>query len=51
MKLVVAFSCENCGADGKISVKNKDDTFGKGDIVFCPLCSADIYDDTEDEDE
>jgi hypothetical protein len=40
------FECENCGAFGKITLKG--DEHGKGDIVYCPVCSADIYEEEED---
>lgn len=41
------FECENCGAFGKIALKG--DEHGKEDIVYCPVCSADIYEeDCED---
>lgn len=45
------FDCESCGARGKIIIKGDD--FGTEDCVYCPVCSADIYeeDDYEDEDE
>jgi hypothetical protein len=44
------FECEECGAEGKISIKGSDVHYE--DIVYCPVCSADIYEDEEfDEDE
>jgi len=44
------FECEECGAQGKIIVKGDDHRLE--DIVFCPVCSADIYEEEEfDEDE
>ena len=44
------YECNSCGAEGKITVKGEDFKFE--DIVYCPLCSADIYEEEEvDEDE
>ena len=44
------FECESCGTEGKISTKGTDVQLE--DIVYCPVCSADIYEDEEfDEDE
>lgn len=43
------FECENCGAFGKITVKG--DELNKSDIVYCPVCSADIAEDEKYEDE
>lgn len=44
------FECEACGAYGKITIKSGDHALD--DIVYCPVCSADItqveeYDDEE----
>ena len=44
--VVKQFQCEHCGAEGKISLKGTDIQFE--DIVYCPVCSSDIY---EEEDE
>ena len=44
------FECESCEARGKIVLKNDDIQIA--DIVYCPVCSADIYEEEElDEDE
>lgn len=44
------FDCENCGAIGKIQIKGDDLT--SEDIVYCPVCSADIYEeDLRDDDD
>lgn len=44
------FECNSCGAEGKINVRGDD--YKTEDIVYCPLCSADIYEDEDlDEDE
>lgn len=44
------FDCESCGSYGKITLK--DGEHKVDDIVYCPVCSADItkveeYDDEE----
>lgn len=44
--VVKQFTCATCGAEGKISLKGVDLSFE--DIVYCPLCSADIYEPEED---
>lgn len=41
------FECTNCGAFGKISLKGEDHT--SEDVVFCPVCGADIEDESEEE--
>ena len=43
---VKQFTCEACGAEGKINVKGD---FEYNDIVCCPICGGDIYDDEEGE--
>lgn len=40
------FECENCEAMGTIVVRG--DEFTHDDIVYCPLCSSDIYEDEEE---
>lgn len=40
------FDCSNCGAYGKITVKGNDHQ--TSDIVYCPVCSADIYEEEDD---
>ena len=35
------FECEDCGAFGKIILRGDQFTFEE--IVYCPLCSSDIY--------
>ena len=42
------FECTSCGSRGKITAKNDEGGIGSEDIVYCPICSADIY---EEEDE
>ena len=39
------FECSSCHAEGKITVKGTDFRFE--DVVYCPLCSADIYEEEE----
>ena len=44
------FECAECSAEGKIIIKGTDTQLE--DIVFCPVCSADIYEEDDyDEDE
>ena len=43
------FECEACGAEGKIVIKGTDTQIE--DIVFCPVCSADIYEEEDFDDE
>jgi len=48
--IVKHFQCTSCESEGKITVKGDD--FNYEDIVYCPLCSADIYEESDlDEDE
>lgn len=44
--VVKQFECEHCGAEGKITIKGSDILFE--DIVCCPVCGSDIYEDEED---
>lgn len=44
------FECTECQAQGKITLKGDDHRLE--DIVYCPICSADIYEEEDlDEDE
>lgn len=43
------FECTNCDTQGKITVKTNDITVE--DIVYCPVCGADIYEEDEDYEE
>jgi len=43
------YECENCGAHGKITVKG--DEYQSTDIVYCPVCSSDIFDEDDIEDD
>lgn len=47
MSITRQFECRTCGAFGKIIVRG--DEFDSSDIVYCPLCSSDIYEDDEEE--
>jgi hypothetical protein len=46
------FDCDTCGAHGKIIFK-EDTEFTTHDVVFCPMCGGDIYeeDDYNEDDE
>ena len=43
------FECSECGAHGKIVLKGDD--YKTEDVVYCPICSADIYEEEEYDDE
>ena len=43
------FECESCGARGKIVLKGDDHS--TADVVYCPVCSADIYEEEDLDDE
>lgn len=43
------FECSECGVFGKIVLKGNEHE--KEEIVYCPVCSADIYEDEKFEDE
>lgn len=45
--VVKQFECEHCGAEGKISIKGDD--FDYNDVVCCPVCGSDIYDEDDAE--
>lgn len=49
--VVKQFECEHCNAEGKITLKGDD--FQYGDVVFCPVCSSDIFEeeDVDDDDD
>ena len=49
MAIKKQFECDNCGALGTITVRG--DEFVNDDIVYCPLCSSDIYEEEEIEDD
>lgn len=41
------FECETCDSTGKIIIKSED--VHVDDIVYCPICGADIYEEDEDD--
>ena len=43
------FDGSSCGAHGKVTFKEGD--FLSTDVVFCPFCSADIYEEDLDDEE
>lgn len=43
------FDCQDCGAHGKITFK--EDDYKSSDIVCCPFCGADIYEDEKYEED
>lgn len=45
--VVRQFECDICGAEGKISIKGTDVQYE--DIVHCPVCGSDIWDEDEHE--
>ena len=47
MSAVKLFECANCEAYGKVVVKNDD--ILKNDVVFCPVCGADLMDEVDEE--
>lgn len=49
MSIKKQFECESCNAIGVITIRGEE--FTSQEIVYCPLCSADIYEEEEDFDE
>lgn len=49
MTVVKQFECEHCGAEGKITLKGSDFQFE--DLVYCPVCSSDIFEEDEYDEE
>ena len=47
MSAVKLFECANCEAYGKVVIKNDD--ILKNDVVFCPVCGADLMDEVDEE--
>jgi hypothetical protein len=47
MSTTKTFECQNCDTVGKIIVKSED--ISVSEIVYCPVCAADIYTDEDDE--
>lgn len=46
MAVVKQFHCDQCDAEGKISIKGDDVTLS--DIAVCPVCGSSIYDEEMD---
>ena len=44
--IVKHFECFQCNSFGKITIKGDEYTFT--DIVYCPICSADILEEEEE---
>lgn len=44
------FTCDSCGNSGKIVIKESE-LVNTTDLVYCPFCSADIYEPEFDEDD
>jgi excinuclease UvrABC ATPase subunit len=49
MSTLKHFECVHCGAEGKITIKG--DEFSLPDIVYCPICSGDIFEEEDFEEE
>lgn len=49
MATVKSFNCETCSSEGKISIKGDELTLS--DIVYCPVCGGNIYDEEIDGDD
>jgi excinuclease UvrABC ATPase subunit len=45
MSVLKHFECRHCDAEGKITIKGSDIILS--DIVYCPVCSGDIYEEEE----
>jgi DNA-directed RNA polymerase subunit RPC12/RpoP len=43
--VVKQFECDNCGTEGKISIKGSDIQFE--DVVCCPVCGSDIFEEAD----
>lgn len=46
MAITRQFECGACGALGKVVLRGDD--HNSADVVFCPCCGGDIYEDDED---
>lgn len=47
--VVKQFACEHCNAEGKITLKGDD--FQYSDLVFCPVCGSDIFEEEDIDDD
>lgn len=45
MAAVRLFECAECGSEGKITVKGDEVT--REDIVYCPVCGCDIWEEED----
>ena len=45
MSILKHFECNHCDAEGKITVKGDD--YVINDIVYCPVCGSDIYEEED----
>jgi len=45
--VVKQFNCDHCGAEGKITIKGTD--YEYQDVVCCPVCGSDIFDEDDAE--
>lgn len=43
------FHCDQCDSTGKVSIKTNDVSIE--DIVYCPVCGGDIYEEDDLDDE
>ena len=48
MSVSKTFQCPNCEAEGKIVIKSED--IQLSDIVYCPVCGSDIWEDEDMDD-
>lgn len=46
MQITKYFECSECNNYGKIIIKSED--LHVDDIVYCPVCGADIFEEDED---
>ena len=49
MAIAKTFNCDECGAEGKITIKGEE--FSLSDVVYCPVCSGNIHDEELDNDD
>ena len=47
MSVSKTFECESCGAEGKVVIKSDD--YNLSDIVYCPVCGGDIFEEEDDD--
>jgi transcription elongation factor Elf1 len=49
MAVLKHFECIQCGSEGKITIKGTEVLFS--DIVYCPVCGGDIFEEADFEEE